>query len=49
MPDTGELDRLRRENVELRAEIDRQKARAAQTDTVIRVLRERLAAAESKK
>ncbi len=49
VPDTGELDRLRRENVELRAEIDRQKARAAQTDTVIRVLRERLAAAESKK
>lgn len=47
--DTAELGRLRKENIELRTEIDRGKARAAQTATVIRVLRERVNAAESKK
>jgi hypothetical protein len=47
--DTAELDRLRKDNVELRGEVDRAKAQAAQAATVIRVLRERVDAAESKK
>jgi hypothetical protein len=48
-PDTAELDRLRRENVVLRGEVDRAKARADRAETVIRVLRERVDAEESKK
>jgi hypothetical protein len=48
-PDTADLDRLRKENAELRGEVFRAKARADQAETAIRVLRERLNAAESKK
>ncbi|MGA2185253.1 MAG: hypothetical protein ABSH47_19715 [Bryobacteraceae bacterium] len=47
--DTAELDRLRKENVELRGEVDRAKARADQAETAVRVLRERLDAVEPKK
>jgi hypothetical protein len=46
---TAELNRLREENIALRGEVDRAKARADQAETVIRVLRERLDATESKK
>jgi len=48
-PDSAELDRLRKENIELRGEIDRAKARADQAETAVRVLRERLDATETKK
>jgi len=47
--DTAELDRLRKENIELRGEVDHAKTRADQAETVIRVLRARVDAAESKK
>ncbi len=47
--DASELDRLRTENIELRSEVERAKSKADQGETVIRVLRERLDAAESKK
>ena len=46
--DAAELDRLRTENTELRTEVDRSKARTDQAETVIRVLRERVDAAEAK-
>ena len=47
--DTAGLDRLRKDNVELRGEVDRAKARADRAETVVRVLRDRLDAAETKK
>ena len=47
--DAAELDRLRKENIELRGEVDRAKARADQAETAVRVLRDRLDAADSKK
>ena len=46
---TAELDRLRKENTSLRGEVERAKAQASQAETVIRVLRARVDAAESKK
>jgi hypothetical protein len=47
--DSAELDVLRKENAELRGEVFRAKAQSDQAATVIRVLRERVDAAESKK
>lgn len=48
-PDTTELDTLRKENADLRGEVERAKAQASQAETVIRILHERVDAAESKK
>jgi hypothetical protein len=47
--DSAELDRLHKENEDLRSQVVRAKAQAAQSEVVIRVLRERVNAAESKK
>jgi len=47
--DSAELDRLHKENEDLRAQVVRAKVQAAQSEAVIRILRERVNASEAKK
>jgi hypothetical protein len=47
--DSAELDRLHKENEDLRSQVVRAKAQAAQSEAVIHILRERVSAAEAKK
>ena len=47
--DSGALDRLRQENIELRGEVDRAKARAEQAEAAFEVLQKQLGGAEATK
>jgi len=47
--DTADTDALRKENLELRGEVDRAKARAAQAEAAFELLQKQLGGAEATK